>query len=237
MLTPEEIIYVVKDCGARVILAPPAKGTPILDLRRDSSLEHIVIFGDEVPAGARSFNRLLEEGAPTSDDVDSPPDSLSTICYTSTTFGYPKGVVLSHRTVVLDSAMTANMHVRTAPDTVVTALPCAHVYGNVIMNSAFMYGVTLVLLERFSEAEILQAIQTVLGSGQLGHLLLSVLLCCEPLGIELLGRQVAERLVWPHRLVDGVPRRQRRGYYRQVVREVRHLILTAAGGGYGTLTA
>jgi long-chain acyl-CoA synthetase len=67
--------------------------------------------------------------------------------------------MLSHRNVVLNSALTANMHVRTSADTVVTALPCAHVYGNVVMNGAFLYGMTLVLLERFNEAEALNAIQ------------------------------------------------------------------------------
>jgi long-chain acyl-CoA synthetase len=55
--------------------------------------------------------------------------------------------------------MTANMHVRTASDTLVTAAPCAHVYGNVIMNAALLCGMTLVLLERFSEAGVLEAIE------------------------------------------------------------------------------
>jgi long-chain acyl-CoA synthetase len=68
--------------------------------------------------------------------------------------------MLTHRNVLLNSALTANMHVRTVADTVVTALPCAHVYGNVIMNGAFLCGMTLVLLERFNEGDALNAIQT-----------------------------------------------------------------------------
>jgi long-chain acyl-CoA synthetase len=40
------------------------------------------------------------------------------------------------------------LHVRTAADTVVSALQPPHVYGNVVMNSALLYGGTLVLLER-----------------------------------------------------------------------------------------
>jgi long-chain acyl-CoA synthetase len=67
--------------------------------------------------------------------------------------------MLAHRAVLFNSAMTANMHVRTAADTVVTGLPCAHVYGNVVMNGAFLYGYTLVLLERFDPAEALESIQ------------------------------------------------------------------------------
>ena len=160
MLTPEEVLYVVKDCGARAILTPPAKARPLIDLKGNSPLQDIIVFGDEVLACTHSFNALLEESAPEFDDVRSEPESLSTIGYTSGTTGYPKGAMLSHRAVLLNSAMTANMHVRTQTDTTVTALPCAHVYGNIIMNGAFLSGMTLVLLERFVEADALQAIQT-----------------------------------------------------------------------------
>jgi long-chain acyl-CoA synthetase len=160
MLTPEEVLYVVKDCGARALLATSAKGRPLIDRKGDSPLQDIILFGDDVPAGTRSFNALLERSSLEFDDMSSSPDSLSTICYTSGTTGHPKGAMLSHRAVLLNSAMTANMHVRTQADTVVTALPCAHVYGNVVMNGAFLYGMALVLLERFVEADVLQAIQT-----------------------------------------------------------------------------
>jgi long-chain acyl-CoA synthetase len=160
MLTPEEVLYVVKDCGARAILATQAKGKPLIDLKGDSPLEEIILFGDDMPIGTRSFNDLLEGSASVFDDVHSGPERLSTIGYTSGTTGYPKGAKLTHRAVLLNSAMYATMHVRTQADTVVTALPCAHVYGNIIMNGAFLYGMTLVLFERFVEADVLQAIQT-----------------------------------------------------------------------------
>ena len=64
----------------------------------------------------------------------------------------------SHRAVIVNAALTANMHVRTAADTVVSALPLPHVYGNVVMNGALLYGGTLLLQERFNEAETLDAI-------------------------------------------------------------------------------
>jgi len=160
MLTPEEVLFVVKDCGARAILASQDKGEALLDIKGDSPLQHVILFGDNVPTGARSLNKVLKESRADCDSVTLAPETLSTIGYTSGTTGYPKGAALTHRNVLLNSAMTANMHVRTAADTVVTALPCAHVYGNVIMNGAFLCGMTLVLLERFNEAEALNAIQT-----------------------------------------------------------------------------
>jgi long-chain acyl-CoA synthetase len=160
MLTPEEVLYVVKDCGAGAILASPDKGKALIDIKGDSPLQEVIIFGDDVAAGATSFNALLEQSEPQFDSIGVATHSLSTICYTSGTTGYPKGAMLTHRNVLLNSAMTATMHVRTPADRVVTALPCAHVYGNVIMNGAFLCGMTLVLLERFNEGEALEAIET-----------------------------------------------------------------------------
>jgi long-chain acyl-CoA synthetase len=54
--------------------------------------------------------------------------------------------------------MTAKMHVRTAADTIVTALPMPHVYGGAILNSSMLCGATLVLLGRFEERATLAAI-------------------------------------------------------------------------------
>ena len=87
------------------------------------------------------------------------PEALSTIGYTSGTTGHPKGAMQSHRAVMLNGAMTAQMHLKSALDTVVTALPCPHVYGNVVFNGAMLYGVALVLHPRFDAAEILTSIE------------------------------------------------------------------------------
>jgi long-chain acyl-CoA synthetase len=159
MLTPDEVLFVVKDCGARAILASRDKGEALLDIKGDSPLQQVVLFGEDAPRGAHSFADLLRQSKPECDSVSIAADSLSTIGYTSGTTGHPKGAMLTHRNVVLNSSLTANMHVRTSADTVVTPLPCAHVYGNVVMNGAFLCGMTLVLLERFNEADALNAIQ------------------------------------------------------------------------------
>jgi long-chain acyl-CoA synthetase len=159
MLTPEEVEYVVADCGAKAVLASREKGEQILGVKGTSSVSEIVLFGDDTPAGARSFNDLIAENDPGFEVVDASADALSTICYTSGTTGHPKGAMLSHESVIINSAMTAQMHVRTSSDTVVTSLPCAHVYGNVVFNSAVMFGLKIVIHERFAEEDILRSIQ------------------------------------------------------------------------------
>lgn len=159
MLTPSEVEFVVTDCGARAILASGEKGVPVLGVRERSDVAEVILFDDPAVAdGARSFREVLESGTPDFVPAEVSPDQLSTICYTSGTTGHPKGAMQSHRAVILNSAMTALMHVRTRGDVVVTALPCPHVYGNVVMNAAMMYGMTLVLHATFVEAEVLASI-------------------------------------------------------------------------------
>jgi long-chain acyl-CoA synthetase len=151
MLTPEEVRFVTNDCGARIIMASADKGDALLSIKPETPVEHIVLFGDH-KAGALGFDELVSRGRAEFRLVERAPADLSTIGYTSGTTGHPKGAMLSHRAVALNSSMTANMHVRTKSDTVVTALPCAHVYGNVVMNGAFLTGMTLVLMPKFDPA-------------------------------------------------------------------------------------
>ncbi len=159
MLTPEEVAYVVTDCGAKAVLTSAEKGAPILGLKASHGLSEIIMFGDAVPAGATAFDELIARNESDFQVAEVDPDALSTICYTSGTTGHPKGAMHSHRAVLTNAAMIAQMHVRNRHDTVVTALPCPHVYGNVIFNSAMLFGMKLVLHSAFKEEDVLDSIE------------------------------------------------------------------------------
>ena len=155
MLTPAEVAYVTGDCGAKALIGSLDKVAPALEAGI-ADLE-AVVFGDRSVSGATPFNELVAKRQ-TFEPVAVRPDALSTIGYTSGTTGHPKGAMQSHRAVILNTAMTAQLHLKTPLDTVVTALPCPHVYGNVVFNGAMMYGLKLVLHSRFDAGEILASI-------------------------------------------------------------------------------
>ena len=67
--------------------------------------------------------------------------------------------MLSHRSVATNFVMTALMHGRTRADVVVSALPCPHVYGNVVFNSTFYKGGTLVMHAVFDVDAMFDSIQ------------------------------------------------------------------------------
>lgn len=158
MLTPSEAAYAVKDCKAVAVLGSLEKMVP---LRDTLGREHLRLISFGGPgAGIERFADLLVEEEPGVYPIDGIGlDDLSTIGYTSGTTGHPKGAMLSHRAILLNTAMTATYHVRTEHDTVVSALPCSHVYGNIVMNSAIACGMTLVLHAVFDAKAILASIE------------------------------------------------------------------------------
>ena len=160
MLTPGEVEFVANDCGASVVIASHEKALSLAGVKEKSDVRELIAFGEgEIPEGMLSFNEILAANDDTFEIGDIDSDSLSTIGYTSGTTGHPKGACLSHRNILLNVAMTALMHQRGERDTVVTALPCPHVYGNVVMSGAIQNGMTLVLHPAFEEQAIMQSIQ------------------------------------------------------------------------------
>ncbi|WP_218418339.1 class I adenylate-forming enzyme family protein [Alteromonas lipotrueae] len=158
MLTPNEVEFVVQDCDAKVIIASQSKGTPLVGIQQKTGVESLILYGEDIPEGAESYDHFLEQGRDDFTSFEVNTNSLSTICYTSGTTGNPKGAMLSHRSVISNFLMTAQMHGRSEKDTVVSALPCPHVYGNIVFNSTFYKGGTLVMHSLFNVEEVFTSI-------------------------------------------------------------------------------
>jgi len=162
MLTGDEVHYIASDCEAKAIIAPADKATLLLDLKKKTALESVIVCGDSPPTGAFAFDELLEKSSASEDEhvaIKAESSDLASIMYTSGTTGHPKGAMLTHGNLALNAVLTASMHVRTSKDITVSALPLCHVYGSVVLNSTMASGGTLVLLERFEEAVALGAIK------------------------------------------------------------------------------
>ncbi|RBP16769.1 long-chain acyl-CoA synthetase [Roseiarcus fermentans] len=156
MLTPAEVAFVTRDCGAKALIGSPDKVAPALAAGVEGLTA--ITFGDQSVAGATPFEELVAKPA-AFDPVRVAPSATSTIGYTSGTTGHPKGAMQSHRAVMTNVAMTAQMHLKTAGDVVVSALPCPHVYGNIVFQTAMLCGMKLVMHPRFDAGEMLAGIE------------------------------------------------------------------------------
>ncbi len=157
MLTTSEIIYVVNDCSAKTIIASEDKIQAIAKIRDHTQIENIISFG-KINSEVHSFNSLLAENFTVENKPNVSPKDLSTIAYTSGTTGHPKGAMQSHEAVILNGSMTSQLHMRGANDIVVSALPCPHVYANVLMTGMMMFGTKLILHKTFDVEAVFEAI-------------------------------------------------------------------------------
>ena len=150
VLSPDELSFVVINSGAKTAVVE-ADHAPIVRKNARAIVAEGYPCNDDI-----SFDDLLQ--AETRAPIDLEPATLLTIGYTSGTTGKPKGAMLSHGNIFSSVAHTATIHVRHENDRVLSALPLAHVYGNVVMNACLMTGAVLHGQARFSADDALQTI-------------------------------------------------------------------------------
>ena len=159
MLTSSEIIYVVNDCGAKTIICSEDKIQALEDIRKHTQIRNIISFGGKSD-GIDSFRSILARNLSIEKEPNVSPGDLSTIAYTSGTTGHPKGAMQSHEAVILNGSMMSQLHMRGPDDIVVSALPCPHVYANVLMTGMMMFGTKLILHKTFDVDEVFASIKS-----------------------------------------------------------------------------
>ncbi len=94
---------------------------------------------------------------PTKDPVRRSPGDLAVILYTGGTTGVSKGVMLSHRALVVNQAM-ARAWIGVEPsDVFLAVLPFFHGFGlSMVLNLSMLSGMTLVLHPRFEAGAVLK---------------------------------------------------------------------------------
>jgi fatty-acyl-CoA synthase len=104
-LHPEELSYIIKHADDRVLIVDKVLWPVFEAVRPHIGDRRIVVVSDDgdVPEGTLDYAQLLswqEDGAEF-DDIDE--QSAAVMCYTSGTTGRSKGVLYSHRSLVLHS--------------------------------------------------------------------------------------------------------------------------------------
>lgn len=155
LLTPTEIAFIAANSNASGLFCKAGQVAQLgQELRQAGAAPQMVALGEG--ADATRYTDLAD--GPSCAAVERNPDDLFAIAYTSGTTGTPKGATLSHRSVFDSAAMTATIHVRTATDRVLSALPLPHVYGNAVLNAGFFAGYQLFVMPRFDAGAALRLI-------------------------------------------------------------------------------
>ena len=114
-LFTEDLVHIINHAGDKVILIDPDL-VPILEplAPQLESVEHFIIMTDDrsftttLPS-AHNYEDLLSEVSDEYSPVRVGENEPAGLCYTSATTGRPKGVIYSHRGIVLHSMMAAQV--------------------------------------------------------------------------------------------------------------------------------
>ncbi|MDH3232110.1 MAG: acyl--CoA ligase [Alphaproteobacteria bacterium] len=127
-----------------------APATMLALRERVPSLEHVIVAGGDVPAGALSLNALIAGGSDRAIADPPGPEDFCTLCFTSGTSAAPKGVMREHRTFAANARNFAPAVELGAEDVVMLAPPFTHVFGLCCTNLALWVGGTSLLLPLFT---------------------------------------------------------------------------------------
>ncbi|MEM7378716.1 MAG: 3-(methylthio)propionyl-CoA ligase [Pseudomonadota bacterium] len=152
-LFPEQVVYIVNH-GEDKALFLDTSFLPLVESIRDqlTTVEHIVLMcsRDDMPDTALDGVLCYEELLDAEDDDFVWPDfderTASALCYTSGTTGNPKGVLYSHRSMVLHALaeISPNSIGFGATDTALIVVPQFHVFAWGTTFAALMSGTKIV---------------------------------------------------------------------------------------------
>ena len=152
-LHPDQLAYVINHARDRVLLVD-ASLLPLLEKVRDRipTVEHVVVMADgplgtALPPGAHDYEALLAAAPERFAWPDLDEQDAAALCYTSGTTGHPKGVLYSHRSLVLHTLgfSIADAFAIRERDVVLTIVPMFHANAWGLPFAAGMLGCSLVL--------------------------------------------------------------------------------------------
>lgn len=139
-LNENDYRYILNHCDTKLIVI----GVEQIYKRVEPAIPDLTlqpeIFTIAKIEGRRSFDNLLEIGRaniekwrPVIEEIkqNTSPEDIGTLIYTSGTTGKPKGVMLRHKSMVINAAKVASMNTHDYHACVLSFLPLCHVYERV----------------------------------------------------------------------------------------------------------
>lgn len=154
VLRPLQVGHVIADSGARVLVTTEQRWTAhVGEAGALGDLAHVVLVGSNSPSSDAGWTTPVPTapwsalvGAPIALPTGRGPDGdVAAILYTSGSTGLPKGVVLSHRNMLVGAESVSSYLELSADDVILAALPLSFDAGLSQITTAFCVGAHVVL--------------------------------------------------------------------------------------------
>jgi len=162
MLTAREIAYIAQDSGAKLMITDkPVFEFQVKDRAAVPTIERWAVMekADALPGEFTELKPLLEAAPSTYPQQDKDPEELVGIFYTSGTTGFPKGAMMTSKSLLTAQRITAAVVPASANDVGVMALPLAHLFGFGLTLISMSGGLTGMFIRSFDPHMILKGIE------------------------------------------------------------------------------
>ncbi|KAL6603723.1 hypothetical protein ACP70R_044084 [Stipagrostis hirtigluma subsp. patula] len=151
--TPHEIHRQADAAGARVIVTEACAADKVRAFAADRGVP-LVAVGGGCGDGCAELRDLMDAAEPLAADEEVNPDDVVALPYSSGTTGMPKGVMLTHRSLVTSVAQQVdgenpNLYF-SKEDVVLCVLPLFHIYSlNSVLLAGLRAGCAIVTMRKF----------------------------------------------------------------------------------------
>lgn len=129
-------------------------------------LKNIIVISDKKYPGTFSWSEFLQFASNVSDEklaarqASLHPDEVINMQYTSGTTGFPKGVMLTHNSILNNAKFVGECQKFSSDDKLCFPVPLFHCFGCVMSTlTCIVYGATMVPIEYFEPVKVLEAVE------------------------------------------------------------------------------
>jgi len=158
MLKNDELISCLQHSEAKILIARDREDVDLGKVRNSADgLTTVILCGGNLD-GALQYDDLIAKSTTQLPEVEIADTDPALIMYTSGTTGKPKGILLNYKHLEGSPKAMEYFVDLTDKDIKLAAIPLSHIAGLIYIQNMIMFGITIVLMERFNPFKFLECI-------------------------------------------------------------------------------